>query len=161
MRLFEEVMTKMENKVWELQDEMHSHERSAPEGEDHELPFKLEDQQCGVCQQRRKSRRNYIVQCDICRNWAHNGCAVMYTVEKKSKSRYRHISPRSRGDHPFSGRIKATDLSISGFIFLTPSLHSYCDNQPYDCSRTHSVPANYAAMSCSASIINKLFDEPR
>lgn len=84
---FEVIMTKLERSVWDLQEEGHSHERAAADGEDQELPFKLNDTQCGVCFQRRRSRKNYVVECDMCHCVAHMSCCVMYTVEKRKRWR--------------------------------------------------------------------------
>ncbi len=67
---FEALMTRMEHAIWELQEKTHAHERNTSEGEDHELPFKLTDEPCSVCWQRRKSRKNFIVTCDTC---GHSG----------------------------------------------------------------------------------------
>lgn len=84
---FEVLMTKLERAVWDAQEEAHAHERLAAEGEDMELPFKLSDTPCGVCFQRRKSRKNLIVSCDVCRSSAHVACAVFSVVEKKKRWR--------------------------------------------------------------------------
>ncbi len=84
---FEALMTKLERSVWDAQEEAHAHERMAAEGEDMELPFKLTDTPCGVCFQRRKSRKNLIVSCDMCHNFAHCACAVFSIVEKKKRWR--------------------------------------------------------------------------
>jgi hypothetical protein len=80
---FETIMTKLERGIWDMQEEAHGHERMASEGEDQELPFKLDDEPCGVCFQRHKSRKNYVVECDVCKNSAHMSCAIFITVEKR------------------------------------------------------------------------------
>lgn len=84
---YEALMTKLERAVWDAQEEAHAHERLAAEGEDMELPFKMTDAPCGVCFQRRRSRKNLIVACDVCHNTAHLGCAVFSIVEKKKRWR--------------------------------------------------------------------------
>ncbi len=87
MERFEVIMTKLERAIWDAQEEAHSHERMAAEGEDLELPFKSSDTPCGVCFQRRKSRKNNIVECDMCHNSAHMSCAVFNIVEKRKRWR--------------------------------------------------------------------------
>ncbi len=87
MEAFEGLMTKLERSIWDAQEEAHSHERLATEGEDLELPFKSTDTPCGVCFQRRKSRKNNIVECDMCHNSAHMSCAVFNIVEKRKRWR--------------------------------------------------------------------------
>ena len=87
MEDFEGLLTKLERAIWNAQEEAHSHERLATEGEDLELPFKSTDTPCGVCFQRRKSRKNNIVECDMCHNSAHTSCAVFNIVEKRKRWR--------------------------------------------------------------------------